>query len=60
MYDLQNEDLKDFHPRVKPRARFGFDMKIRSANSVTRWLYECLHAGHLVGTPHPLGGGGHQ
>ena len=48
MYDLQNEDLEGFHPRVKPRSRFGFDMKVRSANSVTRWMYECLQADKLV------------
>jgi hypothetical protein len=56
MYDLQNEDLDGFHPREKPRSRFGFDMKVRSADSVTRWLYECLQAGKLVGEPAPLGG----
>ena len=55
MYDLQNEDLTGFHPRTKPRARFGFDMKVRSANTVTRWLYECLQMGHLVGQPGPMG-----
>jgi len=31
-------------------------MKVRSADSVTRWLYECLQAGKLVEEPGPLGG----
>ena len=56
MYDLRYEDLEGFHPRNKPRSRFGFDMKVRSADTVTRWLYECLQAGKLVGEPGPLGG----
>ena len=42
MYDLLHEDLDDFHPRAKPTSRFGFDMKLRSADTVARWLYEWL------------------
>jgi hypothetical protein len=56
MYDLENENLKGFHPRVKPRSRHGFDMKLRSADSVIRWLYECLQAEKLVGKPGPNAG----
>jgi hypothetical protein len=48
MYDLTHEDLQGFHPRDRPKSRFGFDMKVRSANTVTRWLYECLQSGSLV------------
>ena len=33
MYDLLNEDLKDFDPRIMPSNDTGFDMKMRSASS---------------------------
>ena len=51
MYDLQHEDLEGFHPRAKPASRFGFDMKLRSADTGARWLYECLDAGELICEP---------
>jgi hypothetical protein len=42
MHDLETEDLTGFSPRDKPATPFGADMKIRSADSPTRWLYEAL------------------
>lgn len=42
MHDLQTDDLTGFSPRNKPATPFGADMKIRSADSPTRWLYEAL------------------
>lgn len=44
MYDLQSEDLTGFSPRAKPNTPFGADMKIRSADSPTRWMFEALSA----------------
>ena len=47
MHDLQQENLADFHPRNKPVSRYGADLKIKTANSVVRWWYESLKAGHI-------------
>jgi hypothetical protein len=44
MYDLMNEDLSIFSTRNKPHSPFGADMKIRTSDTTTRWLYECLNA----------------
>jgi len=49
MHDLLQEDIRDFHPRDKPRSPFGVDMKLRSADTVTRWIYECLQDRRLRG-----------
>ncbi len=45
MYDLLNEDLKDFDPRSMPSNDTGFDMKMRSASSADVYIYEALKAG---------------
>ena len=42
MNDLETQDLTGFLPRNKPATPFGADIKIRSADSPTRWLYEAL------------------
>jgi hypothetical protein len=47
MYDLQTEDLSSFSPRNKPASPFGADMKLRSADTPTRWLFECLNSNIL-------------
>ena len=44
MHDLLTEDLTGFSPRNRPASPFGADMKLRSADTVTRWLFECLDA----------------
>ncbi len=42
MHDLLTEEISNFSPRDKPATPFGADMKIRSADGPTRWLYDCL------------------
>jgi hypothetical protein len=42
-------DISGFSPRDKPTSPFGADMKIRSADSPTRWLYELLNANVWTG-----------
>jgi hypothetical protein len=44
MHELLNIDIKNFAPRNKPASPFGADIKIRSADSATRWLYDVLNA----------------
>jgi phage/plasmid-associated DNA primase len=44
MHDLMVEDISSFSPRNKPATPYGADIKLRSADSVTRWLFECLDA----------------
>lgn len=44
MHDLLDIDLSRFMPRDKPASPFGADIKIRSADSPTRWLYDVLNA----------------
>lgn len=53
MHDLQTENLTGFSPRNKPATPFGADMKLRSADGPTRWLYEVLsgNAWHHNGVP---------
>ncbi len=45
MYDLQNEDLTGFDPRVMPENFSGFDMKLESAPSMDRYIYTSLKEG---------------
>lgn len=52
MHDLQTEDLTGFSPRNKPPTPFGADMKMRSADSPTRWLHDALNSNSW-----PHGGG---
>lgn len=44
MHELSTIDINVFSPRNKPASPFGADMKIRSADSTTRWLHDVLHA----------------
>ena len=44
MHELSAMDISSFSPRNKPASPFGADMKIRSADSPTRWLYDVLNA----------------
>ena len=43
MHDLTVENLTGFSPRDKPASPFGADMKLRSADSPTRWLFDFLN-----------------
>ena len=42
LYDLLNEDLNDFNPRKLPSSPYAFDIKIRCANSIQKYVYEFL------------------
>lgn len=43
MHDLMVEDISQFSPRNKPATPFGADIKLRSADSPTRWLHDFLN-----------------
>jgi len=43
MHDLLVEDISQFSPRNKPSTPFGADIKLRSADSPTRWLHDFLN-----------------
>ena len=48
MHDLLHIDLDGFNPRVMPATGgAGFDMKLRSMDSVMQWLFEILDEGVL-------------
>jgi phage/plasmid-associated DNA primase len=47
LYDLLHEDLSDFDPRKMPPNDFGFDMKMKAATSVVKFLYEALKEGRF-------------
>lgn len=51
LYDLQNEDLGNFNPRIMPINDDGFDMKIKSSPTSVQYLYSVLNEGswHLAG-----------
>lgn len=49
MHDLMAVNLTGFAPRNKPASPFGADMKIRSADSPTRWLFDVLNANTWAG-----------
>ncbi|MEQ9465595.1 MAG: DUF5906 domain-containing protein [Haliea sp.] len=42
---LLKVDIDGWHPRQRPKPRFGADVKIRSLDLVGRWLYETLESG---------------
>ena len=45
LYDLQNEDLTNFDPRIMPISDAGFDMKIKSASTSVQYIYSALNEG---------------
>lgn len=45
LYDLLNEDITNFNPRLMPPNNSGFDMKIIGAKSSERYVYEALNSG---------------
>ncbi len=49
MYDLSTEDISNFSPRSKPASPFGADIKIRSAESPIRWLFDILNGNTWTG-----------
>ena len=58
MHDLMNEDLAGFNPRQMPASAASFDLKLRSADSVTQWLYETLNTGYHDFSPDVMCGYG--
>lgn len=42
LYDLLNADVSDFNPRKPPSSPFSFDLKMRGASSMQRYLYDML------------------
>ncbi len=53
LYDLLHEDLTDFDPRRLPASNNAFDIKMLSADSAERYIYEVLVEGGFS-----IGGGG--
>jgi len=54
LYDLLNEDLTDFNPRIFPKSAAAFDIKFRSADSTHKYVYEVLLNGCFdIGKPDP-------
>ena len=47
LHFLLNVELDDWHPRERPKNKFGCDIKLRSSDSSTRWWYECLSEGSV-------------
>lgn len=45
LYDLLNEDLTGFNPRKFPNNNEAFSIKMRSADSVHKYIYEALCEG---------------
>jgi hypothetical protein len=45
LYDLQNENLDNFDPRIMPPNDAGFDMKMKSASTSELYIFEALKAG---------------
>lgn len=47
LYDLLDEDLSGFDPRKMPSNDFGFDMKMKAASSVEKYVFESLKEGRF-------------
>lgn len=47
LYDLLHEDLTNFNPRKIPASTDSFSIKMRSADSTHRYIYEALHEGNF-------------
>ena len=45
LHDLLHEDLVDFNPRALPNSEEAFSIKIRSSDSVQKYIYEALKDG---------------
>ena len=48
MHDLTTEDLSGFEPAKRPMTGFGFDIKLRSADSIVKWAFEALDSGGIT------------
>ncbi len=47
LYDLLHEDLRGFNPRQLLHSNEAFSIKLRSADSATRYIYEALREGNF-------------
>ena len=47
LFDLLNEDISEFNPRKLPHSNEAFAIKMQSADSAIRYLYEALCSGYL-------------
>lgn len=45
LHDLLQEDLSGFVPQNRPNTGYGFDIKLRSAEPIIRWLHDVLDNG---------------
>lgn len=45
LYDLLHEDIETFNPRIFPQSTHAFIIKLRSADSCHRYIYEVLEDG---------------
>lgn len=52
LYDLQNEDISNFNPRIMPVNDAGFDMKLKGASTSEQYVYYALKEGswHIAGS----------
>lgn len=52
LYDLKNEDLTNFNPRIMPINDAGFDMKLKSSPTSVQYIYSVLNDGcwHIAGS----------
>lgn len=46
LYDLLNEDISTFDPKIMPPNYTGFDMKLTGAPSIDRFIYAALKEGY--------------
>lgn len=47
LFDLLNEDLTSFDPRKMPLNDSGFDIKLKTAGSVEKYIFASLHEGRF-------------
>lgn len=47
LFDLLHEDLSEFDPRRMPPNDYGFDMKMRAASSIEKYIFETLKEGRF-------------
>ncbi len=46
--ELLGVDISDWHPRQRPKPRYGVDVKIRSLDLVGQWWFEVLESGVIA------------
>lgn len=56
LYDLMHEDLRDFNPRIMPKTTGSFNVKMLSADSAHRYIYQALREGGFSISCNPIKG----